>query len=290
MMMVVNELNNRSWGAWVLNAVKEALFPAKCLLCESFFDRAAVNKKERLENFLKDQSKLSHSKTALFKEVLASYLCPACNDQFRPVESPLCLCCGIMFESRVGHDHYCADCLERPRPFRKARAFGVYNQTLMEAIHCFKYHAKIQLARPFGIFLFSVLLTFWDEDPPDIIAPIPLHAAKLRQRGFNQTFMMIKDWPGVAVMPAAGLPNIVIERELLQRTQWTEPQTGLGRSRRRKNIKGAFDIRDKTQVSHKKILLVDDVYTTGATVEECSTVLLRAGAEWVDVLTLARTL
>ncbi len=290
MLMVANRLNKRPWLPWVLNALKEALFPARCLLCGSFFERTVENEEEQLGLFSKDRSNQSQFKATLFKEMLSPYICPACNDRFRPMESPLCSCCGIMFESRVGHDHLCAGCLERSRPFRKARAFGVYNQTLMEAIHCFKYHAKIQLARPFEILLLSVLLTFWDEDPPDIVVPIPLHAAKFRQRGFNQAFMMIKDWQVLAVMPAVGLPNIVIERELLVRTRWTEPQTGLGRSMRRQNIKGAFDIRHKTQVLHKKILLVDDVYTTGATVEECSAVLLRAGAEWVDVLTLARTL
>ena len=195
-----------------------------------------------------------------------------------------------MFKSREGDDHPCGECLEKPKRFRKARAFGVYDQALMEGLHRFKYKGKVQLARPLGTLLLAALLIGWDDDPPDLVVPVPLHASRFRERGFNQAFLLIRDWHRMAAELPVALPNMGIDREVLVRNRWTEPQTGLGRSVRLKNIKNAFDVKDGTRVFQKKILLVDDVYTTGATVDECARVLLKAGAEWVDVLTLARTM
>jgi predicted amidophosphoribosyltransferase len=177
------------------------------------------------------------SKHAIFRWALAPYVCPACSDKVRPVGSPLCSQCGVMFQSREGDDHSCGECLDKPKRFRKARAFGVYDQALMEAVHRFKYKGKLQLARPLGTLLLAALLTDWDDDPPDLVVPVPLHARRFRERGFNQAFMLIRDWPRIAAALPVQLPNIAIDREVLVRNRWTEPQTGLGRSTRLQNIK-----------------------------------------------------
>ncbi|MEW6673990.1 MAG: ComF family protein [Thermodesulfobacteriota bacterium] len=196
----------------------------------------------------------------------------------------------MMFQSRAGDDHYCSDCLDAPKRFRKARAFGVYDQVLMEAVHRLKYKGKVQLARPLGRLLLAAFMTYWGDDPPNLVGPVPLHDKKLRERGFNQAFLLIRDWPRMAGALSLQWPDVAIEREVLVRTRWTDSQTGLGRKTRLQNIKNAFGVRDASRIYQKKILLVDDVYTTGATADECAGTLLKAGAEWVDVLTLARTL
>ena len=103
---------------------------------------------------------------------------------------------------------------------------------------------------------------------------------RLRERGFNQSFLLVRRWAKQEGLPFDGLT--------LSRSRWTEPQTALSRKERQKNIKGAFAVKDPDKIVGQKLLLVDDVYTTGSTVNECARVLMEAGAEFVDVLTLAR--
>jgi ComF family protein len=287
--MVENVFIIRTWLPQILSAVKEALFPAKCLSCGLFF-HPATDRSGRPGRYLGDPSAPTGSKHEIFKWAMAPFVCPACSDHFSPVGSPLCSRCGLMFKSRAGDDHHCGECLDAPKRFRMARAFGVYDQTLMESIHRFKFKGKVQLARPLGALMLAALLIHWGDDPPDLAVPVPLHAGRFRERGFNQAFLLIRDWQRTAAQWPVPLPNIGIEREVLVRTRRTGPQTGLGRRARLQNIKNAFAVSDETRVFQKKILLVDDVYTTGATVDECAGALLKAGAERVDVLTLARTM
>jgi ComF family protein len=155
-------------------------------------------------------------------------------------------------------------------------------------IHNFKYNGKIQLAKPLGAFLFAAFIHYWDICSIDLIIPVPLHIKRLRKRGFNQTFLLIRDWFRIAEDLNIKLSGIQIEKDLLVRNRWTKPQTGLNRKNRLTNIKNAFRIIDPEKVEKKRVLLVDDVYTTGATVNECAKVLLNAAALKVEVLTLAR--
>jgi ComF family protein len=159
----------------------------------------------------------------------------------------------------------------------------------MTIIHSLKYKAKIELARPLGILLFSVFNRFWETDEIDYIVPVPLNPKKYRKRGFNQSFLLIRDWRKWADSHPQSM-LFRTEHQLLIRNRWTEPQTGLKRKERLVNTRGAFTVPEPFEVKHKNILVVDDVYTTGATVNECADVLLRAGANYVDVLTLARAM
>ena len=115
-----------------------------------------------------------------------------------------------------------------------------------------------------------------------LIIPVPLHIKRLRQRGFNQALILAraigKKW------------QIPVNFSLLKRHKFTETQTGMNKTERKQNIKGAFEVRDKENIAGKNIIIVDDVYTTGATVNECAKTLLKAGAQKVTVLTLARVL
>ncbi|MBW1958329.1 MAG: ComF family protein [Deltaproteobacteria bacterium] len=291
----------------IAKAFKKALFPTRCLVCGSFFHSIEHNicdvkpgptdadRSNLVQEFIKKIVSTSardiyyldniHN---VFNKLMAHFLCPNCTSGFLPVESPKCSRCGMMFKSREGKDHICGECLDSPKRFQMARSAGIYKDTLMAVIHCFKYKGKIQLSRPLGTLLFAAFVSFWDKMNIDLIVPVPLHSKKLRMRGFNPSFLLVKDWVSIAKFLNVRLPDIPVNIDVLTRRRWTEPQTGLGRKERLANIKNAFNINNDSKIAGKRILLVDDVYTTGATVNECSKVLLKGGAGRVDVLTLAR--
>jgi ComF family protein len=159
-----------------------------------------------------------------------------------------------------------------------ARAAGLHDQSLMALIHAYKFGGKMQLADPLSKLLTAVYERYWPADAIDLVLPVPLHPARFRKRGFNQAWLLVRPWGEVAV------------RDLLQRTRRTPAQTGLGRTERLKNVRGTFAVTDPGIVENRHILLVDDVYTTGATVQECARILKKAGARAVDVLTLTRAM
>jgi len=219
---------------------------------------------------------------------LSSVICGQCLSDFVTVESPLCTACGVPFKSREGDDHICGECLGRTRHFSRARAAAVYTPVMMALVRAFKYNGKIQLAQPLGVLLALTFRRFWPEADIDLVLPVPLHIRRFRQRGFNQAYLLVKDWAGPD-SPFAGLsPAVVIAKDVISRTRPTASQTGLGRQDRLQNIKKAFRVDKKPLIEDRRILLVDDVYTTGATVDECAKTLLKNGAARVDVLTLAR--
>ncbi|WP_319526209.1 ComF family protein [uncultured Desulfosarcina sp.] len=251
----------------LLAAIANALFPARCMGCGQLFRRQALAKVD--ENQEPDAGR-----------ALADYFCPACSGQWTAVTSPLCSRCGMVFKSRVGPDHFCGRCLERPGAFTRARAAGVYDGSLRLAIQALKFKGHTRLANPLGRLLYKTYRRYWPVGDIDLIAPVPLYRRRFRRRGFNQAFLLVKAWP------LAG--KAVVVRDLLARNRATPPQTGLDRRQRRINIKNAFCVSRPGESAGKRILLVDDVLTTGATAEACAAALLKDGAKRVDVLTLAR--
>ncbi|MCU0600813.1 MAG: ComF family protein [Desulfobacterales bacterium] len=159
----------------------------------------------------------------------------------------------------------------------------------MKAIHQLKYSGKTQIAKPLGRVLFSSFLNYFHDVNIDLIIPVPLHASKLRSRGFNQVMLMLREWPALGAMSFSSFPIIDYQGKVVIRRKKTEPQTGLGREKRRSNIKGAFSVLQPESIHGKQVLLVDDVYTTGATTEECAQVLSNQGASNIHILTLARS-
>jgi ComF family protein len=152
----------------------------------------------------------------------------------------------------------------------------------MEAIHRLKYGRHTSLSQPLSALVRKTFFESWDGTTVDLLIPVPLHLKRLRQRGFNQAHLLIRGWAKQDGMAFDGLT--------LSRSRWTEPQTALSRKERKKNIRGAFVVKHPERIRGKKIVLVDDVYTTGSTVNECARVLIKAGAAFVDVLTLARAI
>ncbi len=162
-----------------------------------------------------------------------------------------------------------------------ARAIAVYEGGLAQAISRLKYHGATHLAKPLG----KLLADYQDPDFSFArfggILPVPLSAKRLRERGFNQALLLARQ-----VSRAHSIP---LSYEALSRPRHTPPQTQLSGPEREKNVRGSFEVYQPEKVDGKHILLIDDVFTTGATARECAKVLLSAGAKQVDVLTLART-
>ncbi len=288
--------------AHLWDAFKLVVFPLKCLNCGSPFqpgrDRiSAWNHKQPkkpaacdyVDKIIDRDNFRTISPSSLFKNVMAGHICPSCAQEFAPIESPCCVYCGIMFTSREGSDHVCGECLEIKRHFSMARSVGVYDQALMSVIHHFKYRHRVNLAKPLSFLLLHTYCRFWHEHPMDMVIPVPLYRHRYRQRGFNQVYLALRTWGTPDWQQVLPKP-MEISGNALQRIRRTSPQTGLGRQDRKRNVSKAFRSKKMDTVRNKKILLVDDVYTTGATVNECARILMQAGAERVDVLTIARAI
>jgi len=260
------------WATSAWAACREAVFPARCLECGQFLTPAPAEG-------------LPAAPAADPLRLLGPHFCPGCLQGVLRVGHPLCPGCGVMFKSRVGEDHWCGRCLETPPPFHMARAAFVYDRSLIDVIHCFKYKGKTQLARPLGVLLFEAFERYWGRAPVDVVLPVPLHRRRLKERGFNQALLLVRGWP-----PRPGMPKVPVATDVLRRARATAPQAGLGRRGRQTNIAGAFALRHPERVAGRQILLVDDVITTGATAGECARLLLDNGAARVDVLALARVI
>jgi competence protein ComFC len=186
-----------------------------------------------------------------------------------PVEPPFCQQCGT---PAVAIESYCARCRREEHSFDFARSAVLFTETAREIVHHLKYFDRVSLARPLGELLRD---TFRRERfTAETIVPVPLHPARQRSRGFNQAELIASYIGGR------------MEKRLVRRRKKTASQTGLSRSQRKDNLASAFeacgDVRGRT------LVLVDDVYTTGSTVNEIAKTLKRAGASRVEVLTVAR--
>lgn len=253
----------------IFNIFKDALFPLVCTRCGRLFHVGHSGRNPF-------EAPVQNGLDALFRDLMSPYLCRECSRRFVAAESPICTRCGLIFKSRQGEDHLCGECLGAEKPFGIARAAGVYDQSLMAVIHAYKYGGKVHMAKPLSRLIAAVYERNWHGGTIDWVIPVPLHPLRHRSRGFNQAYLIARPW------------NKSVVRDVLQRRRPTAPQTGLGRKERLSNIRGAFAVRNPSVVDNKRILLVDDVYTTGATGIECARMLLKNGAAKVDILTVAR--
>ena len=208
---------------------------------------------------------------------------PVCDQCIQAVE-PLaatgqCTRCGLPFanEAPLHGANLCGLCRRGATDFDWARGYGAYEGVLRRLIQLLKYDGMEPLARPLGARLAQVLS---QAEPVDLIIPVPLDRRRERSRGFNQSELIARELSRITGVP--------IDRRTLRRERPTETQTGLTHSQRRLNVQGAFRVRHPERVAGKRVALVDDVITTGATVDACARTLKRAGAARVIVLALAR--
>lgn len=204
--------------------------------------------------------------------------CPACLAGIHPVVSPSCPRCCLPYPTEDGTDHLCGTCLVSSPPFAWIRAAGVYEESLRRAVQRFKYEGAVQLDRQLGRLLATAVREDLRQFRPHLLVAVPLHATRLRERTYNQSLLLARRLARHRRIPVAA--------DLLVRTRPTPPQQGLSARERRQNLRGAFALRKA--LAGERVVLVDDVVTTGATVSECSRALLAAGAGQVAVAVLGR--
>lgn len=198
--------------------------------------------------------------------------CPACRAQVAPITEPVCLRCG----RPLPEDALCADCRAQASALDGIRAAAIFAPPIREAIHSLKYANGRGLAAP----LADYMVAAWRRvaPPADCIVPVPLHASRLAERGYNQSALLAR-----ALGAAVGLP---VDEKLVLRQRATRQQALLSAAERRANVEDAFVC--GASAAGKRIVLIDDVCTTGATLEACAAAVRAAGATSVWALTLAQ--
>jgi ComF family protein len=210
-----------------------------------------------------------------------------------PITGGVCATCGERLFSTYAvagapGEPRCGLCRRVEPLFARAAAYGSYESGLRELIHLLKYGGVRPAANVLGRMLAEAIATLAPEFPADSVAliPVPLHRTKLRQRGFNQAELIAR----AAMKISPTRDRVRLCAGVLERKRETASQIGLTGHQRRENLRGAFGVAQRELVEGREVLVVDDVYTTGATVSECARVLRRAGATKVWVATVARTL
>jgi ComF family protein len=220
-------------------------------------------------------------------------VCRECLDAIEPIADDICALCGERLFSpyAVGFpqgERRCGLCRRIEPAFARAVAYGSYESGLRELIHILKYGGVRPAANVLGRMLAEAIASLEQDfiGEPVVVIPVPLSRTRSRQRGFNQAELIAR----AAIKVSGRESRLHLRTDLLARKRDTISQIGLTNHQRRENLRGAFAITQTDAVNGQEILVVDDVYTTGATVSECARVLLRGGATKVWVATVARTL
>lgn len=210
----------------------------------------------------------------------AGDLCPSCWNAIDFVAEPCCACCGLPFGFEVGPGALCGACMASPPPFDRARAAFHYDDEARRLVTRLKYGDRLDLVPTLARMAARAGEALLRE--ADVLVPVPLHPFRLWQRRFNQSAEMARllaQWTSKPFEPG-----------LLRRVRRTRPQAGLSALQRQDNVRGAFQVplRSRASLAGRHVLLVDDVFTTGATLTAATRALRTGGARSVDVLTLAR--
>jgi len=212
----------------------------------------------------------------------ASGLCPDCWARIAWLAPPCCARCGQPFPFDAGTDALCGACLVRPPAYDRARAVFRYDTESRNLILSFKNADRTESVPIFATWLARSGAGLLER--AELIVPVPLHWTRLAARRFNQAALL--------ALALGRMTGRAVEPRTLERRRQTESQGHLGRLARFRNVKGSIGVADrfKPAVANRRILLIDDVITTGATVESCAKALISAGARGVDVLALAKVL
>ena len=205
--------------------------------------------------------------------------CSKCWCGIEFLHDDYCYCCGFSFSSSINFD-LCSQCYVRPPDFSMARSVFRYNDVGRKIIERFKFNNCSYMAHYCAKWMFDFIPSIFEG--ADMIVPVPLHKSRLRERGYNQSALITKR--------AGDMFGIKYDLHSLRRIKKTDAQSTLSAKKRLNNVKGAFAC-EKDAFRGKKIVIIDDVMTTGYTVKECaSQVIGLGGAKWVRVATLARSI
>lgn len=208
------------------------------------------------------------------------YVCHSCRAQVRFILPPFCERCGLPFHGEIDVAFECSNCREMELHFRAARSAVVAHGPVLDAIHHYKYDGHLWFER-FLMDMFAPVACEWfAREHCAALLPVPLFPVRERERGFNQAERLARRLGAVV--------NVPVESGWLKRTVPTPTQTRLSRKQRAENMRNAFALRRNARFDGEHFVLVDDVFTTGATTSACAKLLLKAGAGRVSVWTVAR--
>lgn len=210
----------------------------------------------------------------------STYLCEECYSKIPVISGKSCLRCG---EPLFSEAKYCLRCKTTQFSFSHAYAFCAYEGNIKTLIHNFKFNNKPYLSLCFANMLnVAYILQVVPKHKIDCVTYVPLHIERLKSRGYNQSELLARDF--------CKLANLPLYKNLLIKTKKTKPQANLDMQERKTNLKNAFEVTSKSAIKNKTILLIDDIFTTGSSCEECANALIKAGAFEVIVLTVAHTI
>jgi len=239
----------------LFSCVADIIYPPRCRFCGTFFGTE--------------------------RNAVPSYdICSDCLEGLPAIAPPICTICGLPF-GVGGENHLCESCLRSKPWYEQVRVPYFYSGLVSEAVQRLKYGSETHLASSLGALLSSYAGQLIPSARDYIVVPVPLHRHRLRERGFNQSLLLAK-----ALSLHLGIP---LEYLSLIRKKHTKAQTGLGKEERRKNVRDAFCVKDPQTFKGKRILLIDDVFTTGHTLNECAKTLKKSGALAVIGFAVART-
>lgn len=238
------------------DAVTSVLFAAPCQICGTVLTRAGMLP-----------------------------ICEVCLASLKPLCGPTCECCGRPIVSDMVRDAKipkCFACRQETYAFSRARSFAPYTDQMVRAISLMKYEKLTRLGRWFAQRLYEFVQTDPVFQAADVVVPVPLHSARRRERGYNQAELIAK--------PLAQLLRVPLRPYLLVRTRPRPNRLQLSRRERWLTVRGAYEMRQQERVDNLRVLLIDDVFTTGATLDACARALTKAGAKSVVGLTVARAI
>ncbi len=247
-------------------------------------------KQRLLKNFRREISFMKES----FLHLVFPPFCPLCETELKYNEQLICVDCFLRISTI--ESHFCTQCaapLKKNRKtcdfckgidfnFSKVRAFAVFATPLVEMIHLLKYERKTHLAIRLGILLGNLFLSDAELFTADVIIPVPLHRTRMRERGYNQSLLLAR--------MVSSISHKELCSDVVLRTKATKSQTTLNHGEREKNLKNAFCVTVAERIKDKSVVIIDDVFTTGTTLNEMAGTLIDGGAHSVYGLVLARAL
>lgn len=210
------------------------------------------------------------------RQIMHTGVCLACKEQLPFIKGYRCMRCSKPVASQ--EIEYCMDCAKQKHKYNKGISLLLYDDCVKQSIANYKYHNRRDFAKSYSALMIQEMGEIWKEWNCDIVMPVPVHRKKKRKRGFNQAELIAK--------AIAEYLKIPCETKLLVRCKNTLPQKEFTPEERRKNLEKAFKIMENV-VEYKKVLLIDDIYTTGSTIDACAVALRKSGVQEVYFSTIS---